>query len=242
MLTLAFSHSALVAQNLKPVTYLDGNQRLQGLITTNSATKNLPAVLILPAWKGIDNESRTTAANLSEMGYVAFIADVYGEGNTPSDNAAASKISAHYKSDFEAYQRRIFLALQALIDSGVAKDKIAIIGYCFGGTGAMEAARAGFAVKAAVSIHGGLAKSSSRPNGIIKPSILVQHPADDKSVSTADLLHLEKELKDGHADFQLITYGQSGHTFTNPESADYNPLMAARAWAHLTLFLQEVLK
>lgn len=242
LLTIVLSNSIVSAQNLKSVSYSDGSQQLNGLITENFVKKNLPAVLILPAWKGIDNEAKTAATELSKLGYVTFVADIYGEGNIPTDNASASKISGQYKQDYKAYQHRINLALQELIKSGVDKNKIAVIGYCFGGAGALEVARAGFDVKAAVSIHGGLSKSAERTNGIIKSSILVQHPADDKSVSTQDLFNLEKELKEGNADFQFITYAKSGHTFTNPESADFNPLMAERAWKHLLLFLKEELK
>ncbi|MCI0921919.1 dienelactone hydrolase family protein [Sphingobacterium rhinopitheci] len=242
LLSLVLCSTIGSGQQLKPVQYTDGSQKLKGLITSNAAQKNLPAVLILPAWKGIDNEARTTAINLAKLGYVAFIADIYGEGNIPVDNAAASKLAGTYKSDYKAYQHRIQLALQELLKAGVDKDKIAVIGYCFGGTGALEVARAGFEVQAAVSIHGGLAKAADRPNKEIKTKVLVQHPADDKSVSAADLDNLEKELKEGNADFQIITYAKSGHTFTNPESSDFNPLMAERAWKHLVLFLDEVLK
>lgn len=241
LLTVLFASSAN-AQELKLVSYADGSQQLNGLITANVKQQKLPAVLILPAWKGIDDEARTTAQKLAELGYVAFIADIYGEGNVPVDNTSASKIAGKYKDDFKAYQHRIYLALQELIKAGVAADKIAVIGYCFGGTGALEVARAGMDVEAAVSIHGGLAKSAERTNERINTKVLVQHPADDKSVSTADVNALEKELKEGNADFQIITYAKSGHTFTNPESTEYNPIMAERAWKHLVLFLDEVLK
>lgn len=242
LLTIIFPISFVSAQNLKAIHYQDGYQKLNGLITHNSSQKNLPAVLILPAWKGIDNEARETAQKLEQLGYVAFIADIYGEGNIPTDNASASKIAGQYKSDFKAYQGRIKVALEELIKSGVSKDKIVVIGYCFGGTGALEVARGGFDVQAAVCIHGSLAKSSDRENNTISTKVLVQHPADDKSVSTADVNNLERELKEGKADFQIITYAKSGHTFTNPESAEYNPVMAQRAWKHLVLFLDEVLR
>lgn len=242
LFSMVLSSSMLSAQALKPVQYVDGNQKLNGLISSNASQSNLPAVLILPAWKGIDNEARDAAQNLAKLGYVAFVADIYGDGNIPADNAAAAKIAGRYKEDYKAYQKRIYLALQELIKAGVDKDRIAVIGYCFGGTGALEVARGDFDVLAAVSIHGSLAKAESRPNEKIKTKILVQHPADDKSVSTDDLFSLEKELKDGDADFQIITYAKSGHTFTNPESPEFNPLMAGRAWRHLTLFLEEVLK
>ena len=91
------------AQELKPVVYHDGAHKLNGLITTNN-DENRPGVLILPAWKGIDNEAKQAAQNLEKQGYIAFIADIYGEGNIPQDNAAAAKLSGHYKSNYKAYQ------------------------------------------------------------------------------------------------------------------------------------------
>ena len=229
------------AQQLQAVRYQDGNQQLNGLITSN-AGENLPAVLILPAWKGIDNEAKQAAADLQKAGYVAFIADIYGEGNIPADNTEAAKIATHYKTDFKAYQHRIELALETLKKQNPNNDKIAVIGYCFGGTGALEVARAGFSVAGVVSIHGGLAKDSSRLNTPISTKILIEHPADDKSVSKADYDNLVEEMNQGNADWQIITYAHCGHTFTNPESPEYNETMAKRAWNHTLLFLEEVLK
>lgn len=229
------------SQSLKTISYQDGTQKLNGLVTSN-AGKQLPGVLILPAWKGADNEARAAALNLEKEGYVAFIADIYGVGNTPADNEAAAKLSSTYKNDYQAYQRRISLALEQLKAQGAKADKIAVIGYCFGGTGALEAARAGFDVQGVVSIHGGLSKDASRPNKPIHTKVLVEHPAEDKSVSREDLDNLIKELNEGNADWQIISYARTGHTFTNPESPEYNEVMANRAWNHTLLFLEEVLK
>lgn len=229
------------AQALKEVAYKDGNQKLNGLVTSNAGQK-LPGVLILPAWKGIDNEAKTAALNLEKEGYIAFIADIYGEGNIPEDNVSAAKASGQFKSDYEAYQARIQAALDELKKQGALPDKIAVIGYCFGGTGALETARAGFPVQGVVSIHGGLSKAANRPNSAIKTKVLIEHPAEDKSVSQEDIENLIKELNEGNADWQFITYAHTGHTFTNPESQDYDELMAKRAWSHTLLFLEELLK
>ncbi len=238
---LLFLGMNIYAQNLKPLSYKDGNQKLNGMITSNVG-KKLPAVLILPAWKGIDNEAKQAALDLEKLGYIAFIADIYGEGNVPTDNAAAAKIAGEYKKDYKAYQHRISLALEELKKQGISTDKIAVIGYCFGGTGALETARAGFPVAGVISIHGGLAKADDRPATSIVTKVLVEHPADDKSVSKEDYDKLIKEMNDAKADWQIITYANSGHTFTNPESGDYNKVMADRAWNHTLLFLKEILK
>jgi len=238
---LLLTSATLFSQNLKPVSYQDGSQKLNGLVTSN-AGKKLPGVLILPAWKGIDDEAKTAAAELEKQGYIAFIADIYGEGNIPADNDAAAKASGSYKKNYEAYQKRISLALDQLKKSGAVPGKIAVIGYCFGGAGALETARGGLPVAGVVSIHGSLGKDQSRKNGPISTKILVENPADDKSVTPEDYNNLIKEMNEGNADWQIITYAHSKHTFTDPKSADYNPLMAKRAWNHTLMFLKEILK
>lgn len=241
LLTLLLGLNLTIAQNLKPISYKDGEQKLNGLVTSN-AGKKLPGVLILPAWKGIDNEEKNAATELQKKGYIAFVADIYGEGNIPADNAAAAKIAGSYKQDYKAYQQRISVALEELKRQGANPEKIAVIGYCFGGTGALETARAGFPVSGVVSIHGGLAKGNDRLNVPIKTKVLVEHPAEDESVKPEDLTNLITELKTGKTDFQIITYANSKHTFTNPESPDYNEVMAKRAWNHTLTFLKEILK
>lgn len=230
-----------LAQKLKSVVYQDGTQKLNGLVTSN-AGKKLPGVLILPAWKGIDDEAKNAALELEKQGYIAFVADIYGEGNIPADNAAAAKIAGTYKQDYKAYQQRISVALEELKKQGANPEKIAVIGYCFGGTGALETARAGFPVAGVVSIHGGLAKGNDRLNVPIKTKVLVENPADDESVKPEDMTNLIAELKTGKTDFQIITYANSKHTFTSPESPDYNEVMAKRAWNHTLTFLKEILK
>lgn len=229
------------AQALKTVAYKDGTQKLNGLATTN-AKKNLPGVLILPTWKGIDKEAKDAAAELQEAGYAVFIADIYGEGNIPTDNASAGKMAGKYKDDYKAYQTRIMLALEELKKQGANPAKIAVIGYCFGGTGALEVARGEMPVVGVVSIHGGLGKAADRPNTPITTKVLVENGADDGGVTLEVVEALTKELNAGKTDWQMITYANSKHTWTNPESRDYNEVMAKRAWAHTMMFLEEILK
>lgn len=229
------------AQTLKQVSYTDGSQKLNGLVTSNAGQK-LPGVLILPAWKGIDEEAKTAALNLEKQGYIAFIADIYGEGNIPTDNASAAKIATSFKSNFQLYQHRIDLALQELKKAGADVNKIAVIGYCFGGTGALEVARAGFPVQGVVSIHGGLGKAEDRANGKITTKVLVENPAEDQTITPAMMTGFIKEMNEGRADWQILTYAYCKHTFTDPKSPDYNELMAKRAWQHTLLFLKETLQ
>ena len=171
--------TTLMAQ-LQPVQYKDGSQILNGLsIKPNKSSAQKPGVLVLPAWKGIDAHAKSTAENLSKLGYYAFVADIYGEGNYPQTTADAAKMAGFYKKNTELYHKRIELALAQLIQSGANPDNIAVIGFCFGGTGAIEAARANMNVKGVVSFHGGLGKDANRAVTSITAKVLACHGADD---------------------------------------------------------------
>lgn len=235
---LSIVYVSLVAAQLKPIKYQDGPQTLNGWMTSTDKSKK--GVLILPAWKGVDQEARDAALELHQLGYHTFIADIYGEGNTPIDNASAAKSAGYYKTNYEAYVHRIELALQTFIQQGIDPNEVVIIGYCFGGTGALEAARAQLPVKGVVSIHGGLSKGD-RPNGSVSTKVLVLHGAEDLSVPESEVEELRQELRAAKADWQLIYYAGCGHTWTNPLSKDYNEIMAKRSWNHLLMFLEEVL-
>ncbi|MTH15465.1 dienelactone hydrolase family protein [Flavobacterium sp. LC2016-01] len=246
--TILFSNT--ISAQLKPVKYADGNQALNGLsIKPAKKSSQNPGILLLPAWLGIDNASKGIAENLSKLGYHVFIADIYGEGNYPKNTSEAGKQAGFYKTNYEAYQKRINAALQELIKSGANADNIVVIGYCFGGTGVLEAARGHLNVKGVASFHGGLGKDASRPATPITAKVLVCHGADDPYVSKEEVAAFQQEMRDSKADWQMIYYADAVHSFTNPEAgsdnskgAAYNPVAAKRAFEHLKLFLDEVLK
>jgi dienelactone hydrolase len=239
-----------VFSQLKPIQYKDANQILNGLsIQPTKKSQQKPGILILPAWMGIDKLSKDTAENLSKLGYYAFVADIYGEGNYPKDYKEAGKNAGYYKTNFLDYQKRISLALNQLILSGANPENIVVIGYCFGGTGALEVARANMNIKGVVSFHGGLGRDVKRLIEPIKVKVLVCHGADDPYESKEEISAFQKEMRDTKADWQMIYYANAVHSFTNPEAgndnskgAAYNEVAAKRSWEHLKLFLKEVLK
>lgn len=244
------SYSGISFAQLKPVKYNDANQVLNGFgIQPAKKSPQKPGVLILPAWLGIDKLSKDTAENLSRLGYYAFVADIYGEGNYPKDTKEAGKNAGYYKKNISEYQKRIALALEQLIRSGANPDNIVVIGYCFGGTGALEAARAHLKAKGVVSFHGGLGKDATRPVEPITSKVLVCHGADDPYESKEEIAAFQQEMRDTKADWQMIYYANAVHSFTNPEAgndnskgAAYNEIAAKRSWEHLKLFLEETLK
>ncbi len=246
-LSMILLFAVTASAQLKPIAYKDGAQKLNGFAISPSKAK-APGVLVLPAWRGIDPHAKDSAEKLAKMGYHAFIADIYGEGNIPKDNKEAGEQSGKFKADFRLYQSRIRAALDQLIAQGADPDRIAIIGYCFGGTGALEAARANFPVQGVVSFHGGLGRDAKRPVEKIGPKILVCHGADDFFVPEDEIDAFHKEMKDAKADWQMIYYADAVHAFTEPSAGSdkskgtaYNEKAAKRSWEHMKQFLDEIL-
>lgn len=202
----------------------------------------------MPAWMGIDKHSRTVAQRLGDLGYTAFIADIYGKGNEPRSRSEAGERSSYYKSHIEAYHRRIRLALEQLVKAGADPDRIVVIGYCFGGLGAIEAARANMPVRGVVSFHGSYGRDTLRKIEPIKPSILVLHGADDPYSSAAEIGSMQEEFRRAGADWQMVWYGNAVHAFTEPSAgndnskgAAYNALADKRSWQALLAFLEAIL-
>ena len=248
LLLILFSVQMNYAQ-LKPIAYSDGTQKLNGFgIQAKNPTKNKPGILILPAWKGIDVHSKEVAQQLSGLNYNAFVADIYGEGNYPTNTQEAGKQAGFYKANFLDYQKRIQLALDQLIKLGTNPDQIVVIGYCFGGTGALEVARSTMKVQGVVSFHGGLEKEVSRFINPINTKVLVLHGADDPYVSKQSITDFQNEMRNAKADWQMIYYADAVHAFTeigagtdNSKGAAYNEKADKRSWEHMKLFLKEVL-
>lgn len=235
---------------LKKVDYKDDAQVLSGLSALpKKAIENKPGVLILPAWKGIDEHSQEVATELASMGYHAFIADIYGADKRPKDGKEAGEKSTYYKKNITEYQKRISLALAELIKQGANPDNIVVIGYCFGGTGALEAARANMKVRGVVSFHGGLSRDASREITNISPKVLVLHGADDPHVSEKDIKDFQNEMRTAKADWQMNYYANAVHAFTersagndNSKGAAYNELADKRSWQAMKDFFKEIMK
>ena len=251
LLSITIINNACTAQtSLKAVKYNDGKQILNVFSTTpESDKKNKPGILILPAWMGINEHAKKSAENLTKLGYYTFIADIYGEGNYPKNTNEAGEIATYYKSHVDEYRTRIKLALEQLLKNGANPDNIAVIGYCFGGTGALEAARANMQVKGVVSFHGGLSRDTTKGIIPIQPKILVCHGADDFFIPQEEIISFQQEMRDSKADWQMIYYADAVHSFTDSAAGTdkskgvaYNEKAAKRSWKAMLDFFEEILK
>lgn len=212
----------------KAIEYKDGNQVLSGLsIVPAKQLKDKPGVLILPAWMGIQNHEKEVAYKLAELGYQSFIADIYGVDQRPNSPKEAGAKAGYFKKNIKEYQTRIQLALDQLVKQGANPDDIVIIGYCFGGTGAVEAARTNMKVKGIVSFHGGLGRDDTRTIDMIAPKVLMLHGADDKFVPKEEIDKFQDEMRTAKADWQMVYYANSVHSFTHKDAGSDNSKGAA---------------
>jgi dienelactone hydrolase len=243
------TYSCTGKPTLKPVKYTDGKQVLNGFAAVPTTSKDKAAVLVLPAWMGIDDHARQSALDLAANGYYTFVADIYGEGHYPKNTQEAGQNAGYYKSHIQEYRKRIRLALEQLIRQGANPGKIAVIGYCFGGTGALEAARANLPAKGVVSFHGGLGRDTSLAVQSIQPKLQVCHGADDFFIPQSEILSFQQEMRDSKADWQMVYYANAVHSFTDPAAGNdnskgvaYNEKAAERSWKLMLDFLDEIMK
>lgn len=250
MTTCIILLSFMAQAQLKTVSYADNNQKLEGFfVKAKTENQKNIGIVVLPAWMGIDNHAKESAEELSKLGYHAFVADIYGVGNNPKNTSEAGKNAGFYKTNYREYQKRIQLAIDELVKQGADKNQIAVIGYCFGGTGAIEAARGNLNVKGVVSFHGGLGRDVTRKINPITSKVLVLHGADDPYVPQADILAFQQEMRDAKADWQMVYYANAVHAFThkdldtdNSKGAAYNELADKRSWIAMKDFFMEVFK
>lgn len=239
-------HAAL---KTRVIEYRDGDQVLEGYLAYDAAKAGRrPAVLIVHEWTGVGPYVKQRADQLARLGYVAFAADIYGKGVRPATPEAAAAESGKYKQDRGLYRSRLKAGYQVLLEQPQTDQaRTVAIGYCFGGTGALELARSGADLKGVVSFHGGLDSPAPQDGKNIKAKVLVLQGADDPFVPAKDVEAFLAEMRAGGVDWQMVAYGGAVHSFTNPESgndpasgAAYNADADRRSWKAMRGFLDDL--
>ncbi len=248
---LCTANHTSAAVKTEPFSYEVDGVTFQGVYSVDeSIPGKRPVVLVVHEWWGLTDHAKQTAARLAELGYVGVALDLYGGGKvTASANEAAAWSSA-LKQQPEKARRRFEAALAALqAYPTVDKEKIAAIGFCFGGTMVLEMARMGLPLKGVVSFHGGLTTNVAEPVSPISTRILLCHGADYPAVPASELAAFEDEMRRLGADWQVVVYGGAKHSFTNPAADSYNlppakydPKAAQRSWEHMKVFLAEIFR
>ena len=233
----------------KAIEYKEGSTTLEGLWVYDDAAKGKrPSVLVVHQWKGLGEYEKKRSEMLAKLGYNVFAVDIYGKGVRPNNPKDAAAEAAKYKSDRALLRARVTAGFNELKKLAPTDPKrIAAIGYCFGGTTALELARSGADIAGVVSFHGGL--GAPTPGKQIKAKVLALHGADDPFVPPDEVKAFEEEMRRSGADWQLVAYGGSVHSFTdwnagndNAKGSAYNEKADKRSWEAMKQFFAEVLK
>jgi dienelactone hydrolase len=230
----------------KAWAYADDETKLLGELYPPRGAANGRAVLVVHEADGIGGNVRRHCAMLAELGYVAAAADLHGEGRVLQADEIPSALEA-FRNDPPSFRRRVRAALDALCETaGTAPDRVAAIGYCFGGFAVLELARSGAPLAAVASFHGLLTTVAPARKGEVTARVLACTGALDPLVPPADLATFQVEMTAAQADWQLLVHGRALHSYTNadvdklddPRMA-YDGPSARQSWAALLTFLDE---
>lgn len=247
--TLLTASAVMAEIKTKTIDYEVDGVTCEGFLAYDDAVaKPRPGVLIIHQWKGVTDYEKERAKQLAELGYVAFVADIYGKGVRPNDTKEASALAGKYKGDRKLFRQRLQGALETLKSQPqTALDQLAAMGYCFGGTGALEVARSGADVKGVISFHGGLGTPSPEDAKAIKGKVLVLHGADDPYVPPEEVAAFKKEMEDAKVDYEFVAYPGAVHSFTmksagsdNSTGSAYNADADEKSWVALQAFLRKL--
>ncbi|MEZ4386219.1 MAG: dienelactone hydrolase family protein [Candidatus Krumholzibacteriia bacterium] len=231
------------------VTYTQGGAVLEGYLAYDDAVAGArPGVLVVHQWMGLSDNERMRAEMLAGMGYVAFAADIYGQGIRPRNTDEAREQAMIYYGDADLYRARLQAGLARLkADPRVDLARVAAIGYCFGGKGVLELARSGADLRGVVSFHGNLDTPKPAVAGAVKAKVLVCHGAVDPYVAPEHVTGLVAEFEAAKVDYQLIMYAGAVHAFTQKGAGDdpsrgaaYQAAADRRSWQHMQDFFGEI--
>jgi len=235
----------------KPVAYDLEKTKFEGVLIYDDAVKApRPGLVLVPNWLGITPANLKQAEEVAGQKYIVFVADMFGKMGRPKNMDEAGKISGAVKADRKLMRARVAKALDVLNaegkKAGMAEGKVGAVGFCFGGTSALELARSGAKIGAVVSIHGGLSSPTPDDAKAITAKVLALHGADDPFVPAEEVAGFQAEMKGAgpNLDWQLVAFGNAVHSFTDVDAnmvgkAQYNAKAARRAYEMMNTFFAE---
>ncbi|CAN1603532.1 dienelactone hydrolase family protein [Pseudomonas mediterranea] len=245
-------HAAVQTQEI-PYTSADGT-KLIGYYAYDDAIKGpRPGVVVVHEWWGLNDYAKRRARDLAGLGYSALAIDMYGDGkNTEHPTDAMAFMQAALK-DSKAASGRFQAGLDLLKKQPQTDpDKLAAIGYCFGGKVVLDAARQGVPLAGVVSFHGALATNTPATPGSVKAKILIEHGALDSMVTADNVTALKSEMDKAGADYKFVSLKGAKHGFSNPDAdrlshgehggpdIGYNKAADEQSWADMQKFFKKI--
>lgn len=234
------------------IDYTIDGKPFQGYLSYDDKLKGKqPGIIVVHEWWGHNNYARNRADMLAELGYTAFALDMYGKGKLADHPENAQTYMQSVMSNMNVMEQRFNEALQLLKkQTTVDPDKIAAIGYCFGGAVVLHMAKTGAELAGVVSFHGSLSEKLQPKPNTVKASVLVLNGADDPFISAEQISAFKQSMKSANADFELINYPGAKHSFTNPDAdrfgkqfdlpLEYHEAVDKQSWKEMQSFFSKI--
>jgi len=241
------THAEIVTE---AVEYEHNGVKLVGYLAYDDAIKTpAPGVLVIHEWWGLNDYAKKRTRLLAELGYVAFAADMYGEGKTTNDAGQASRWSGELYNNTDLWRARASAGLNQLTThKNVDASKCFAIGYCFGGSTVTQLAYTGAPLKGVVSFHGSLPTPKAGETPKIKAELLICHGEADPLVPTDKVVAFKAKLDELKATYTFIGYSDAKHAFTNPDAdkagmdaVGYDARADQQSWQHMQTFFKALL-
>ena len=213
---LVLTGSAWADVQTKKIVYKHGDLECQGVLAWDDAVQGpRPGVLVVHEWWGLNDYTRGRAEQLAKLGYVAFAADMYGEGKVTEHPKEAGEMAAKVRANVKDWRKRATTALDVLSKQPQCdKTKLAAIGYCFGGSTALQLAYSGADLKAVVTFHAALPAPTAEEAKQITAAILVCHGADDKFIPEQAIKSFRDAFDKAGSKYEFVSYPDTVHSFT----------------------------
>lgn len=224
LISLCLSLSTATAEvRSAPVAYKDGDDNLTGYLYWNAAVEGKrPGVLVVHEWWGLNDYAKSRAEQLAELGYVAFAVDMYGGDKVTTHPAQAGEWMKATVSNLDNWRRRALKGLEKLSSLAITdNERLAAIGYCFGGATVMQLAYAGADLDAVVSFHGSLPLPNGNEAQGFEGRVLIEHGNADAFVPSEKVEAFKSAMNEAGVDLVFNGYDGARHGFTNPDAGSF---------------------
>jgi len=236
------------------VDYDSDGTTLKGFIAYDGNKEGKrPGVLIVHEWWGHNDYARKRARMIAELGYTALAVDMYGDGKQADHPDDAGKFAMELFNNIDLAEARFEAGLNLLkMQPTTDPDRIAAIGYCFGGGVVLHMARFGMELDAVVSFHGSLQTEHPAQPEKVKARLLVCNGEDDPLTTPEQIEAFKNEMSEAGVEYKFINYPGAVHSFTNPIADSvgnkfnmplaYNKEADQKSWAEMKALFSEVFK
>ncbi len=223
----------------REAAYWNGNEQVKGYLAMPQDAENLPAVILIHEWWGLNDNMRDMAKEFAAQGYVALAVDLY-DGQATKDSAVAQQLAGGVRNNMDTAFKNLSAAVEYLKKTpGVDETRLASVGWCFGGGWAYQMAKNDMGVKATVMYYGQFSPEDDLSH--MKASIIGHFGEKDTGIKVDNVREFQATLKTLSGNHEVYIYPNAGHGFANPDNPNYNQEAADTAWQRTMEFLTKYL-